>query len=732
MRLVIISNRLPVIVHGEMPNAGFERSIGGLVTGIDSYVKMIASGKTRFDDYLWIGWPGTDVDEKDQNRVRRHLLDEHKLLPVYLSAEIIQEYYYEFCNRTIWPLFHYFPDHVSHNFRSWQYYEEANAMFYATLQQCLRPDDVVWIHDYHLMLLPQMIRRGFPEVSVSFFLHIPFPTTDIFRHLSRAEQVGILEGLLGADVIGFHTYGYAHEFLQCILKVLKLKSDQHEIVLNDRKVKVDIFPMGIDYAGIRRLSLSKQCGSIRESIRQDFSGYKLILSVDRLDYTKGILNRLIAFEQLLEQFPEWREKVVLMMIVAPSRREIGAYQQIKRSIDEWVGRINGSYGTNKWVPVIYQYKQFNLTELCALYAASDVALVTPLRDGMNLIAKEFIASHTDKKGVLILSEMAGAINELVDAVAVNPYSTEEMVAALVRALTMSCEEQAFRNERMHLRLKKYSVVKWAHEIMEATINNKNNKPVRSTRLLGQEDEAWMVSHYKQARSRLFLFDYDGTLSPFVQRPDEAKPTGDLLALLQKIAGQQGNKVVIVSGRDRRTLSDWFTGCNISFSADFGAWINGNGSWEMLHRFDRDWKRSIKPILDRYVCKLPLSFVEEKECAIVWDHRMADPELSRLRINELAGELRLDSEFYSHLDVLRGENSFIVRNAGSDKGNAVAYWLEKEKYDFILAIGDDDADEELFKALPAEAYTLRVGEGSTRAKYYTPAQQYINHLLHKFA
>ena len=728
MRLVIVSNRLPVTFQQDVFGAGFKRSIGGLVTGIESYIERIDKGETPFEDYLWVGWPGVSVKKSEQGNLRSYCIREYRYLPVFLSEEIIEEYYCGFCNRTIWPLFHYFPNYVHHNRLSWDAYQEANSLFFLTLKEYLQKDDVIWVHDYHLMLLPQLIRKEFPEAIVSFFLHIPFPEFDIFRHLSKPEQTSILEGLLGADVLGFHTYGYANDFLQCVYKVLKLDNTQHELIRGDRRIKIDIFPMGIDYNKIRNVALSDACEQARMEISNDFAGYKLILSIDRLDYTKGILNRLKAFDRLLAEFPEWRGKVLLLLVVAPSRREISYYGQIKRCIDEWVGSINGTYGTYTWVPVIYQYRQIDLLDLCALYAASDIALVTPLKDGMNLMAKEYLAARTDKKGVLILSEMAGAVHELADAITVNPYNIEEMVSALVKGLTMSGAEQYASNERMHERLENYDVVKWAHEIMETTLKGSKRKPLRRAKILDRNSRDHIIHQYRKAASCLFLLDYDGTLSPFASRPELAKPNVALLQMLKKISEKAGNKVVIVSGRDRQTLENWFRGYDISFCADLGAWVNGNNDWEMLYQFDRTWKGSIKPLLNKYAARLPFSYVEEKECAFVLDYRMADPELRNLRMCELTGELQADANFTQHLDVLQGENSFIIRNAGSNKGAAVAYWLNKDRYDFILAIGDDDVDEELFAALPEEAYTVRVGTHKTAAKYYTPEQHLAVDLL----
>jgi trehalose 6-phosphate synthase/phosphatase len=293
---------------------------------------------------------------------------------------------------------------------------------------------------------------------------------------------------LGADLVAFHTNEYAHDFLNCVNRVLKIDGTGHEIPVEERMVRINVFPMGIDFRGIRAMALSEHCAAVRNMIAHDLAGYKIVLSIDRLDYTKGILNRLIAFDRLLEDNPAWRGKVLLMLVVAPSRREIGSYLQIKRSIDEWVGKINGTYGTHTWAPVIYQYRQIDGEDLCALYGVSDIALVTPFKDGMNLIAKEFIASHTDGRGVLVLSEMAGAFQELGGAIGVNPFRIEELVKAILQGLTMTNEEQYARSEPMLRRLENYDVLRWAEDIMEATlINSRINTYEDHTKFLDLTD-----------------------------------------------------------------------------------------------------------------------------------------------------------------------------------------------------------------------------------------------------
>jgi trehalose 6-phosphate synthase/phosphatase len=728
MRLIIVSNRLPLTFQSPFNKTDpCKRSIGGLVTGIESYLKSAGHTASDFESHLWVGWTGTFASTESEELEINSVCHSMGYMPVFFDKTVVERYYHGFCNRTVWPLFHHFPHLVEFDENDWIAYQQANEAFCRSLKKIIRDDDVVWIHDYHLMLLPQLLRQEYPHLAINFFLHIPFPTIDLFRHLPKEIQSSILGGIMGADVVGFHTYQYAKDFLDAGFKTLGVAHRENSCHFNDRNVSVDVFPMGIDYGGICELAKSTACETIRDAIKRDFRRFKLMLSIDRLDYTKGILNRLIAFDALLKDFPQWREKVVLMLIVAPSRREINSYQQMKRAIDEWVGNINGEHSTNTWTPIIYQYRQYDLMNLCALYGASDIGLVTPLRDGMNLIAKEFVASHHEKDGVLILSEMAGAITELTDAISVNPFNPSEITNAMNRALEMSATEMVDRNTRMHRRLEQYDVVHWADDLMQKTLSVKKMQSGVGSKLLNDDTQQMLVSDFKRAKSRLLLFDYDGTLAPFAENR-EAIPSQQLLSTLRQISGNAGNKVVIISGRDRKTLSAWFQDVNVSFGADLGAWVNDNGNWILLSGFDTAWKTEFERLLKRYATKLPGSSIEEKECALVWDYRNTDPGLRLLRVGQLEYELQQILPGYTQLDCLKGNNSFIIRNIGSNKGDAAAYWLSENNYDFILAIGDDDADEELFNALPAGAHSLRVGHGATTAKYYIPRQELVSKLL----
>src|SRR5205823_13699613 len=342
-------------------------------------------------------------------------------------------------NGTLWPLFHSFSTYAKYSASEWEAYRAVNARFADAIVRALRPNDQLWIHDYHLLLLPRLIRERVPEARVGFFLHIPFPPYDVFRLLPWHRD--ILQGMLGADLIGFHTYDYARAFLGSVLRDLGLDNRIGAIVAGHRVVQVDVFPLGIDVAKFGSESVGPSVERYLARMRRGTGPSKLLFSISRLDYTKGIPQQLDAFERFLESHAEWRRKVTYLLAVVPSRERVTQYARLKRDIDERVGRINSRYGTIAWTPIRYLYRQLDFDELLALYRASDVALVAPLRDGMNLVAKEFVAAKQEPRGVLILSEMAGASKELREALIVNPSDVKDIVEALNRVMRSSTNKQ---------------------------------------------------------------------------------------------------------------------------------------------------------------------------------------------------------------------------------------------------------------------------------------------------
>jgi trehalose 6-phosphate synthase/phosphatase len=721
-RLLIVSNRLPLVVQERKGDLHIESSVGGLATGLRSWYKSSPS--------IWIGWAGIGRKKiKREKDIMTRLMAEN-CHPVPLSQHDVEAYYQGMCNRTIWPLFHYFPLYAEYSEDFWQAYERVNAAFANAVAGIARPNDIIWVHDYHLMLLPKLLRERLPKATVGFFLHIPFPSFEIFRLLPWRKQ--ILEGLLGADLIGFHAYDYTSHFLDSTRRLLGYEVAMGQTTVADRVVKADAFPMGINYEQYFNAAQDPRVQAERKRFRKKLADCRVILSVDRLDYTKGIPQRLEAFSFFLDRNPGFKRKVIIVLLVVPSRTRVEHYIQLKKRVDGLVGELNGKYGTIGWMPIWYLYRSLPFHSLAALYSLADVALVTPLRDGMNLVAKEYTATKADGKGVLIISDTAGAAQELGEAIIINANNKEEIANALTRALEMPEQEQIERNRIMQKRLRRYDVVRWANEFTDKLLATKKLQRETVKKTLPYEMQRKLVSDFQESDKALLLLDYDGTLIPFTAKPAEATPEASLLRLLKKFANKPGTDVVLISGRDKDTLDRWFGRLDVGLVAEYGVWIKESGGvWETTQTLTGDWKDEVHPILESWVDRTPGSFIEEKEFSLVWHYRKSNPRLGELRARELESNL---SNAIANLDlqVLEGNKIVEVKNTGINKGHAAARWISREKWDFILALGDDWTDEDTFKVLPSTAWSIKVGFGASAARFSLSSPSKAISLLRKMA
>ncbi len=732
MRLVVVSNRLPFTVSFKDGAPEFKPSAGGLTTGLWSYLDQKTLNGTERPDYLWMGWPGASIPPEHEAAVRTFGEEQFKSRPVFLPEESMDRFYLGFCNKTIWPLFHYFPMLTHYEEENWQEYRNINRVFAESVVNALRPDDILWIHDYHLMLLPKLVREKFPEMPIGFFLHVPFPSWEVFRMLPRAWREEIIEGLLGASLIGFHTHDYVRDFLTSVLRTSGYEHQLGSLTLRDRAVKVETFPMGVEFDRFATAAASKETELRVAELREKCVGQKVIFSVDRLDYTKGLINRLRGYEVFLKTNPQWHGKVVFIISVAPSRIGVDSYQAMKSELEQTVGRIVGDFGNVHWTPLVYQFRNLTFDEIVPLYRLCDVALITPLRDGMNLVAKEFIASRPDQTGVLILSEMAGAAKEMGEALIINPFHREDFAKSLEQALTMPVEEQIRRNTLMQERLQRYNVTRWADDFVQALLSSQKTEEARRARLLTGKAYSGMIQQYRSATRRALLLDYDGTLVPFSSEPRLARPDTELMELLTALGSDPTNQVTIISGRPRRTLEEWVGHLPISLIAEHGVWLRNSGeNWRMLKTMTTDWKERVRPILQLYVDRLPGALLEEKEFSLAWHYRRADPEQASLRAKELLDDL---AGYTRNIDVqvFEGNKVIEVRNSGVNKGTAGLEWLKQYSPDFILGIGDDWTDEDLFRALPASAYSVRVGLATTAARYYLSGPATVRRMLRELS
>jgi trehalose 6-phosphate synthase/phosphatase len=731
MRLVLVSNRLPFTVSIENGQPKFNVSSGGLTTGLWSYLERVVQKTERPFDFLWLGWPGAAIEPARTAEVRAYA-EKFRAAPVFLSEANADHFYHGFCNKTLWPLFHYFPSFARYQETEWEEYRLANQSYADALATVLRPDDLLWIHDYQLMLLPRLIRGMFPEMAIGFFLHIPFPSYEIFRLLPRSWRAELLDGVLGSSLVGFHTHDYTRDFLTSVLRTVGYEHQLGSISLQDRVVKVDTFPMGIDFQRFAQAAVAPAVQSRAAELRSKCAGQKIIFSVDRLDYTKGLIDRLRGYELFLKTHPEWHGKVTFVVSVAPSRTGMADYAAMKQELERIVGRIGGAYGNVHWAPLIYQYRNLSFDEIVALYCACDVALITPLRDGMNLVAKEFVASRADRTGVLILSEMAGAAKEMAEALIINPFHSEDFARTLAQALTMPVQEQVRRNQVLQDRLSRYDVNRWADEFVHSMLASQKTEAARRARMLTGKVQATLIHQYRLSESRALLLDYDGTLVPFADTPESAVPDADLIHLLSALAADPANDLVIVSGRSRSDLEEWFGTLPIGLIAEHGMWVrNKHGEWRLLKKRSTEWKERIRPILQLYVDRLPGALLEEKEFSMAWHYRKADAEQASLRAQELIDDL---SGYTRNIDlqVLEGNKVIEVRSTGVNKGVAALEWLGVEPPEFILGIGDDWTDEDLFRALPLPAFSVRVGAARTAAQYHVTSHASVRRLLRELA
>lgn len=734
MRLVVVSNRLPFTVSFEEGKEGkprFTSSSGGLTTGLWSYLEHLKTEEKNKLEFLWVGWPGADVPKEREATVREYG-EAFNACPVFMSGERIESFYHGFCNYTLWPLFHYFTTLAKFEEKQWVEYREVNQVFADTLLPILRPDDLVWIQDYHLMLLPKMIREKFPNMAIGFFLHIPFPSFEVFRLLPRKWREEMLEGLLGSGLIGFHTHDYTRDFLTSVLRTCGYEHHLGELTLRDRVVKVDTFPMGIDFERFAQAASSAETEARTKELRAKCGTNKIIFSVDRLDYTKGLINRLRGYDEFLKRHPEWRGKVQFIVSVAPSRVGVSSYQQMKQELEETVGRIVGTYGTVDWTPLVYQFRNLSFEEIVPLYRLCDVALITPLRDGMNLVAKEFIASRPDQTGVLILSEMAGAAKEMGEAVLLNPFHVEEFSNAIEQALTMPVEEQIRRNKFLQDRLRRYDVNRWADDFVHEMLAIQKTAEARSSRFLAGKALGMVREQYRTARRRQIFLDYDGTLVPFASSPRLARPDADLMELLGALATDPLSEVTIISGRTRRDLEDWFGKLPIGLVAEHGVWLRRKGGdWQLFKPPTTEWKEKVRPILQLFVDRLPGALLEEKEYSLAWHFRRADPEQAHVRAKELLDHL---ADFTRNIDVqvMEGKKVIEIRNTGINKGAAIQAWLAERDPDFVMGVGDDCTDEDLYRGLPPDACSICVGLRKTAARFflgnYAAVRQVLRQLL----
>lgn len=706
-RVLIVSNRLPVTVEKSGDEVAVRPSSGGLATGL--------RGVHGRADSLWIGWPGRteDLDERRRRGLDARLA-ERRLVPVHISDADVDAYYERFSNGLLWPLFHYMLGHVSPESDGWETYERVNREFATAVVREWKPGDVIWVHDYQLMALPAILRERLPDARIGFFLHIPFPASAVLRTLPCREE--ILRGLLGADLIGFHTSSYVRHFAASLLRILGLETSVDTVRVGARDVRIGAFPMGVDAPHWAALGADVRVRARAAEVRETSAG-AILLGIDRLDYTKGIPRRLLSFERLLTDHPEWLGRLQLIQVAVPSRASVRAYKDYRKQTDALVGRIHGAFATPRWSPVQYLYRSISEREVAALYLAADALLVTPIRDGMNLVAKEFVAVHgDDDHGVLVLSEFAGAAAEMAEAVHVNPYDLRATAEAFHRALTMAQDERRTRMRSLRRRVFEHDVGRWTETFLDALSAASISQANAHASLATPEEIEQTIERARHAPHLVLLLDYDGTLVPFAQQPELAAPDAELYALLEALTARPNTSIHLISGRPRADLERWFGNWRARLHAEHGLWSRAapGEPWRRLPVARLPHRESIAAILTDYADRTPGAHVEEKTDVLAWHWRAAEPVFAQRQANELRLHL---IELLSNVgvEVVYGDCVIEVRPHGLHKGVVVPQALATAPADaLVMAMGDDRTDEDLFACLPEDAITVHVGERASRA------------------
>ncbi|HEU4365270.1 MAG TPA: bifunctional alpha,alpha-trehalose-phosphate synthase (UDP-forming)/trehalose-phosphatase [Candidatus Krumholzibacteria bacterium] len=716
---VLVSNRLPILPVRTKDGWGFTAAAGGLIAAL--------SGVRDEVEFDWMGWAGLDVAPSEHDDLTRVFRERHRCHPVFLEQDQIDRFYNGFCNSVLWPLFHYSPGRVDFSLPHWNEYRRVNEMFADVVLSVCSEDDTVWVHDFHLFLLPQLLRAARPGLRIGFFLHIPFPSSEIYRLLPVRRE--LLTGILGSDLIGFQTPDYGRHFAASCLRVLGLACGVTEISYDGRQISYGSYPIGINPELFRRTLRSAAVAGHRERLAQSYAGRKVIVGVDRIDYTKGLVLKFEAYENYLEKHPEARGRDVLLQVAVPSRTLVPEYRRLKAEVDRIVGRINGRFGTSDYAPIQYLAHSTSFEELCALYERADVCLVTSVRDGMNLVALEYTACQRERHGVLVLSEFCGASSSLGSAIAVNPWDRTGVADAIHQALTMPPDERRRRAAANHEYVTAFNSTAWVRRFLR---DLRAGRAAESDVAPDLRDRYFELRNaYRAASERLFLLDYDGTVVSFTEDPARAEPPAKLFAAIGTLAAHAANAVCFISGREPSELDRWFGDLPVALAAEHGMFFRDIASREWVQREDPplDWMATVRGILEDYHARTPGSRVEQKRTCIVWHYRGTEEGFGERQSLELATHLE-ETLANVPVTVLQGDKVIEVRPQSINKGKLVADVLARRGSEppFVLCVGDDRTDEDMFTALSGSAWTCRVGKRVTHARFYLPAPALVLDVL----
>lgn len=706
---ILVSNRLPLSVNS---GRGLATASGGLVSALAGV----------HIDSTWIGWPGNVAEDTSEPTASGALLAGKRFRPVLLSQHEITGYYNGFANTSLWPLLHNMVEDACFNPDWVAEYERVNRRFAEAVLDIADDGDTIWIHDFHFFILPRLLKSANRNLRIGFFLHTPFPPSDVFRRLPEHEQM--LQGLLGADLLGFQTLGHLKNFRSTLLSSLGLQTQPDSVLAGDRAIRLCVCPIGHDHAGFVAAMRTEAFDHAVELYSRMVHGRRLILTVARLDPTKGILQTLAVIRSFLLSFPVQHRDIVFIIVAEPSRLGTAGYQQLSERIRETMEEINRASAVADQDSVILIDRSLPRTELAALYALADVALIVPLNDGMNLVAKEYIDCQPGigRPGVLVLSEFAGAALELSEALIVNPHDAMESAKSVSAALAMPDAERHRRIAKMQPGLRSNHVGAWARRFLGNLYSLPDQlRPVSD--LPWNELAPALICRLNAGASVAFFLDYDGTLREFTDNPGDAVPDANTLFLLSSLARNSRVHVALISGRASEFLETHFAGLGIVLVAEHGyrSLRPGCRQWECSGQpVDTSWKETVRPLLQQAVSVTPGSALEEKRTSLVWHYRRADQQFARRRARHLVGELQHVIRDLS-ASVVQGNQIVEVVSLGPSKGAVVRGLIEQWQPGIAVAAGDDVSDESMFETGSdprCEFVSVRIGEGETRARYRT--------------
>ncbi|CAN6448642.1 unnamed protein product [Victoria cruziana] len=776
-RKIIVANQLPL--HAQWDESGRTWNFSW---DDDSILLQLKDGFSSDVEVIYIGCLKADIDQGEEEEIAQRLLDDFKCVPMFLPPDLQEKFYHGFCKQQLWPLFHYMlplcPDHGERFDRSlWQAYVSANKKFADKVVEVINPDDdYVWVHDYHLMILPTFLRKRFHRVKLGFFLHSPFPSSEIYRTLPVRDE--ILRSLLNSDLIGFHTFDYARHFLSCCSRMLGLdyESKRGYIGLEyyGRTVSIKILPIGIHMGQLESLLNLPKTSSKIEEIRERFQGKTLILGVDDMDIFKGISLKLLAMEQLLEQHSDLRGELVLVQIANPARSSGKDVHEAKREISLIAERVNEKFGYPGYEPVVLIDMPIPLYEKIAFFVVAEGCVVNAVRDGMNLVPYTYVVCRqgttqldramgippgTKKGSMLVVSEFIGCSPSLSGAIRVNPWNIDAVADAMKTAISMGDTEKHLRHEKHYRYVSSHDIAYWARSFdqdLERACKAHFKKRCWGIGFgLGFRIVALspnfrklsidhIVSAYRRTSRRAILLDYDGTMMPHASI--NKSPSAEVISVLNSLCNDPSNTVFIVSGRGRDSLGDWFSPCaSLGIAAEHGYFIRWHKDYEWESpsiAVDFDWKQIAEPVMRVYTEATDGSSMEIKESALVWHHQDADPDFGSCQAKELLDHLEsvLANE---PVMVKRGQFIVEVKPQGVSKGLVAEHILSTmstsgETSDFVMCIGDDRSDEDMFESIASAVPTARdifactVGQKPSKAKYYVDDTVQVLRLLHGLA